>query len=727
MIIEPIWNLSGKIANWLVSRAKTLKQTSFKPNRAIISILSTALIVGMSIFSVFAPATKMVAFDGSDLAKAQRFQNIQVKSQNKATYNYIAPVNVNLNAMVLSYKLDSDYKGTAVVDSNLQDVPFMPTPNGLYVFVNSIGQNTTKNYRFYSANEDLHGDRVIMPSSAGLNVAGSSDFNFGTNDFEIKIDGLFNPYNMDKQAQVIFQNNQFALVYYDKQLKLVLSTSASESQIHTIQPSTYLNGQKSVVIPKTSATGNITIAYAPLNTTSIATNNGNTITGTTSTYSSSASSNLVVSTTIRNYPDIGNTWYTDSSLYVDIIHYITRTDTITRSNTYYIYNGTQLPLTINGTGYNITANTTGTTNFTIDNNNPITIKANSNNSTTITSSTGNNGAVSSVVSYVPKSTQWGAGWGNTWTGYAEKTVHTGTINVKQEIANVNTTYYINDNALIGVDANGKIAYGYQYYWIDENSINCNWNGGDKRLTIKRVGDTISVLDGATTLMSANIGNDAIPTNSVNNWTIAQQGAMRFLREMTIKNNGTEVANWEFNTGNTIYDLSNHSHDATYVQYNGELTETYYQVTISGEQPITTTEPTSEPTTSTPTTTASGTTIPITTTTNTASGFLDIDIPDLPQDVDESKWERIFLFGAFYDLAQEGGIPPSLFFVPLMAILTIIAFMVTYHFTRDMLVSGIVGNAMLGVSITLSVFYTIPLIIGLILMCVLLVKRKTISL
>jgi hypothetical protein len=66
-------------------------------------------------------------------------------------------------------------------------------------------------------------------------------------------------------------------------------------------------------------------------------------------------------------------------------------------------------------------------------------------------------------------------------------------------------------------------------------------------------------------------------------------------------------------------------------------------------------------------------------------------------------------------------------MPVMLVLIVLASFITYHYTRDMLFTGLIANAIIGAFISLSALYVIPLIIGIISMVVVLTKRKTVSL
>ena len=703
-VFKPLWDLSGKIAYWLVEKSRSFwKKLGLTVSALSMSVLSVFCGMNPGLFNgLFAVHTAFAA-STPNVGLAQYAGAVQVKASNLNNYyNSIESFQMDTTPLIGGYFINNDLTGSAIADSNGYNVPFMP-PSGndssaWYFWQPVLMQGRTYNYTLYTGADDLNGDIVYFPSSAGMTVNASNTLDFGSDDFTIQINGYFDPNNTGSD-DIVFKNDGFELEYKNGQL--ILSNGSGgiiSTQVSTLGSYTLTNGVYSTVLNNTSAA----IVTMVVNPTSLVTSTSN---GTT------------VSTTSNNTSTYSYTTFTQGMVGTKTYDYITQYTT-------YVTNRT----TFNTT--NVTANTT-----TIDGRIPIIFG----NYTTTVSGNGVTTVILNEQSSSAKTLSAGAVSSSSvsQTTYANTTNNTtanpvsSVVSTKQQLGPTqsltrittyltnNTTFFTSKNIanITNVTNAGQVGnqIGLMYYDIPSNTYQASWAGGDKVLTVSRSGATITVSDGDVVLMSVPVASDPVATDGTASWTIAQQGAMKYLRSMSITNDGTDVASWSWEKGNTFTDQTGTGNTA-YPNYITAPIDNGAYTTLSGYRAIDNYTTTTTSTTTSASPTQSG-------------GIIDTETPDsdINRDVDESKWENVFLFGMFYNLAQEGGIPPSLFFIPLFGALAIIAFAIAYHFTRDILVSGLAGNAALGLGISMSVLYTIPLILGLVIMFVLLVKRKTVSL
>lgn len=701
--IGPLWKLAGLLAEWYVDHSEGLmKKIGLVGSALVMMILCVTSAVNPGLFSgLFSVHTVKADFNNS-LYKAQYSGDIVSKASSINNYYYALPsFTMDTVPLIGGYFINSDLTGSAIVDANGRNVPFMP-PSGndtanWYFFESPVQQSQTYRYKLYTGPEDLDGDLVYFPSSTGMRVNGASSLDLGTSDFEININGYFDPNNTGADS-IIFQNDEFMLQYKNGQL--VLSNGSSgiiSTQVSTIDGYTLKNGTYSTVLNNTS-NAIVTLVAKPVYSYT-STTGANTVTGTSSSTSGS--------TTYRDefnleYGTTYTTWHTT----IWNITNITRTTNKTTST---IATNIDGPIPIIFGQYTTTLNNNNLTTLilndqsgtakTISMGAPITTSAPAANvssaSNTSTSQTTSVTMRDYAVYPYTRTTSWTTYLTTNYTDINRTTVST---------------------IVTGIRNAGLVAdrIGVMYYDIPSNTYTANWSGGEKTLTIAREGANLTVSDGSTTLMTVPIGSDPVETDAAQNWTFAQAGAMKYLRSLTISKQGTTVGSWQWNKGTTFTDLSGNGNTA-YPSFRTSSIDNNTSTTFGNYRAIST---------KTTTTTSA------TSTEATNSGLIDTETPDSeinkPKD-DDSNWQNIFLFGIFYNIAKEGGIPPSLFFVPLFGAIAIGAFFLAYHFTRDMLISGIVGNAVLGFGITVSVLYTIPLVLGIVLMFVMLVKRKTVSL
>ena len=697
-VFKPLWNLSGKIAYWLVEKSSSFwKKVGLTFSAVVMSVLSMFCGMNPSLFGGLFSVHTMFAASTPDVASAEYAGNIQVKASSFNNYfNSIESFNMDTTPLIGGYFIDNDLIGSAIADSSGYNVPFMP-PSGndtssWYFFQPVLMQGRTYNYTLYTGAENLSGDIVYFPSASGMTVNASNTLDFGSDDFTIQINGYFDNNNTGAD-NIIFQNDDFSLKYSNGQL--VLSNGSGgiiQTQVSSLGSYTLKNGTYSTVLNNTSNA----IVTMVVNPTSLVSSTQAT------TVSSNVQSQVVTSNTAS--------YVTQGGIYTTYVRLYTTTNNTTRLNT--SISGVTTSVTgvipILFGNYSTTVSGNGVSTIIINDQSGAakTLSAGLSPNTTSTQSTYANTTYSIIGTPITSITSSiGGGQFDITYRYTTYVTNYTTIYTSKSVGNVTTI----SNA-------GKVGdrIGLMYYDIPSNTYAANWEGGDKILTIARNGSTLTVRDGSTTLMSIPVASNPVATNGSANWTIAQQGAMKYLRSMTINNDGTDVASWSWEKGNTFTDQSGTGNTAYPSFITAPITNDSY-TTFSGYRAV------DNYTTTTTSTTSS--------TTTQTGGIVDTETPDsdINKNVDESKWENIFLFGIFYNLAQDGGIPPSLFFIPMFGALAIIAFAVAYHFTRDMLVSGLAGNAMLGLGITMSVLYTIPLILGLIIMLVLLVKRKTVSL
>ena len=704
--IKPLWDLAGKIAVWSLDVPhKIYKNIGLSAAALMMGALSVFYAVNPAAFSnPFKVHTAYAATVNHNLNKAGYSGNISVYASMLNNYPYgIESFNMETPPMIGGYFINSSLTGSAIINSTGYNIPYMP-PSGSdtsnwYYFVGPLIQGQQTNYTLYTGTEDLDGDIVYFPSSSGMRVNASNSLDFGSNDFTIQIDGYFDPNNTGAD-NIIYENNTFRLQYSNGQL--ILSNGSGgivSTQVATLGSYTLNNGTYSTVLNNTS-NAIITMVVNP--TSLVSTTNSTAITNTTSNNT------------------LSNTKYYST-------HLVQGNTTFIRETTIYttILNATTLNTSIDG--HTITR--TGDVPI-IFNNITTTVGGNGVTTLLLNDQSGNAKTLSAglPMTVTTKTTQYGSTTSNntvTTTGQTRMTDSAQSYAYWTENTTYYTTYTVNqinstsiNKGTITVSNNaGQVGnqIGIMYYNIPSNTYSANWAGGDKVLTVSRSGNSLTVSDGSTTLISVplNVG-DTVATDGIANWTFAQAGAMKYLRSLTIENNGSTVGSWEWNVGDTFTDKSGNNNTA-YPSFRNSTILNNSWSTFSNYRAV------ENQITTTTTTTSSESQV--------TSGLVDTTTPDsdINKETDESKWSNIFLFGMFYGLAQDGGIPPSLFFIPLFGALAIIVFMVAYHFTRDVFVSGIAGNAVLGLGIAFSVLYTIPLIIGLIVMVVLLVKRKTVSL
>lgn len=698
-VFKPLWNFSGKIAEWLVEKSASFwKMVGLTVSAFSMSVLSIFCGMNPNLFGGLFSVHTMFAASTPKVSSAEYAGNIQVKASNLNNYfNSIESFNMDTTPLIGGYFIDDDLLGSAIADSSGYNVPFMP-PSGndtsaWYFFQTILQQGRTYNYTLYTGAENLEGDIVYFPSSSGMTVNASNTLDFGSDDFEIQIDGFFDKNNTGAD-NIIFQNDDFSLRYSNGQL--VLSNGSGgiiQTQVSTLGNYTLKNGTYSTVLNNTSNA----IVTMVVNPTSLVSSTQAT------TVSSNIQSQVVTSNTAS--------YITQGGIYTTYVRLYTTTNNTTQLNTSISGVTTSvtgvIPILFGNYSTTVSGNGVSTIILNDQSGSAKTLSAGLSPNTTSTQSTYANTTYSIIGTPMTSITSSvGGGQFDITYRYTTYVTNYKTIYTSKSVGNVTT---ISNAGRVG----DRI--GLMYYDIPSNTYAANWEGGDKILTIARNGSTLTVSDGSTVLMSIPVASDPVATDGTASWTIAQQGAMKFLRSMTINNDGTDVASWEWEKGNTFTDQTGTGNTAHPSFIASPIANDAY-TTLSGYRAIdnyTTT------TTSTSTTTASP----------TQSGIIDTNTPDsdINREIDESKWENIFLFGMFYNLAQQGGIPPSLIFIPLFGALAIIAFAIAYHFTRDILVSGLAGNAMLGLGIAMSVLYTIPLILGLVVMFVLLVKRKTVSL
>ena len=701
---KPLWNLSGKIAYWYVDHCDGIgKKAGLVFSALAMMALSIVTTTNPTLFNGLFSVHTVKADYNNNLHLAQYSGDINTKASSINNYYYAIPTfTMDIVPLIGGYFINSDLTGSAIVDINGRNIPYMP-PSGddtvnWYFFTSPVQQSKTYNYKLYTGAQDLNGDIVYFPSSSGMRVNGDADLDFGTDDFTIRINGYFDSNNTGADS-IIFQNDEFMLQYRNGQL--VLSNGSSgiiSTQVSTVEGYTLKNGTFSTVLNNTS-NAIVTLVANPVFT-QTTTTGANTITVT--------SSSSDHSTTYRDefnteYGTVITTWHTTIWSTINT----TRTTAKTTSNVYTAIDGL-VPVifgdyTTTLSGNDVTTlilNDQSGSAKTISMGAPITTKTppmvTTTASNTTTAKTTSVTSRDNAVYPYTRTTRWTTYFTTNYTDITRAT----TYDIWTQIQNA-----------------GKVAdrIGIMYYDIPSNTYTADWNGGDKTLIIARSGSVLTISDGSTTLMSVPIGSDPVETDAAQNWTFAQQGAMKYLRNLEITKQGATVGSWAWNKGATFTDLSGNGNTA-YPSFRSSPINNNTQTVFGNYRAISTR-------TTTTTTSATGTEA-------SSTGLIDTETPDSeinrPRD-DDSNWQNIFLFGIFYNIAQEGGIPPSLFFVPLFGCIAILAFFVAYHFTRDMLISGIVGNAVLGFGVTVSILYTIPLVLGIVLMFVMLVKRKTVSL
>lgn len=741
-----------------------------KPNiRKISLIASSALVMVLSVFSAFAPIQWGSLFGvhtlraSSNIELAQFNGIVNVKNNQGGLLRQIVNFQADTVPMQNAYFINSDLTGSAIRDSNNSDVPYMPpsanNTSDWYLWVDLINQNATRDYTLYTANENLNGDIVYMPAEQGMTVAGNSDMDLNDDDFRIEIDGYFNP-NSQSINNKIFQNDSFELTYQNGILSFNALDAIGGYQTVTVatfpvnySTQTLGNGKTAIINGNNNGTAYVTIVAVPQQTTyspSTTTKSANSTTITTNKTTSKTVSTSVTGTYDQTNIYTGTNGVTTYISNIDRFNYFVeitaeQLKTILSPKDYAIYetvlnNVVTLQL-YNGNSTVIEGNGATTITMTGVANNIRTITAvGSNGVTTATSKRtlgGNN-----TQTYTNKTTVDGGSLVSAYTDtytystWFNSTRHTTIDNYThyfttwltslnntttyQSAPTTYTTFDIKQNGAgsVGVASDSQLAYGLQYVYMNSSAQTASWAGGDTTLVIERKNGNIRIYDELSpndVIINMPVADgQQVLTSDVADWTFAQNGAMPFVRDLKIykdiNNTGifddsTLAGEWKWEKGNTFTDLSGNGHTAT-PTFISSSTNPNLKTTLSNYGSISEKHGT--------------------VTTTTRQGLVDTTTPDPTLVVNEEKWKDILFLGILADTAQEGGIPLSLIFVPLLGMLAVFVHFIVYKYTRDMLISGIAGCVCLGLGIALNVLYTFPLVIGVLIMFVLLVKRKTIS-
>lgn len=746
--------------------------TESKPKKISI-IIGTVFMAVMCVMSAVMPNGFTRLFSVHTLRAESNLDLAQfsglVQVHNNSTYGnvrQIATFSADTTPMIDAYFINPALTGSAIRNGRNTDIPYMP-PSGSdtsnwYLWVDRINGSATNEYTLYTANQDINGDIVYFPNAEGMTVDGNSEMDLQNHDFRIEIDGCFNP-NSHSINNVIFSNNSFQLTYQDGLLSFNALDAISESQTLTIQgypinysTSTVGEGRSAVVSTNNAGVGYVTLVLVPITTNYAPTSS---VTGHSNVGGSifSVGSKYLANSTVINGSGagtyswttytVGGTVYRDEvaqwtqtvlEQYVLPTHWV-QTDPANRT-TWKTYMDKVIVVTLyNGNITSVTGVAPTTVTLTGAGQSIQTIYARGGNG--ITTATQRN-----TITGTPLTSTDGNGTGTTSittkTEYENTVILNGGQTIQREVypkvikeitSNVNTrithrptyatTYDVTATAggSVGVDSNGNLAYGLEYVYLNNSAVTASWAGGETTLVVERRGNNIRIFDElspADDIISLTVASDqSVTTDAVNTWTFAENGAMPYLRSLKIYKDPSDshmfdattmVGGWQWNTGDTFTDLSGNHHDANPSFIGGANLNSNIHTTLSDYGSINSAN--------------------ITTTSRTQGGLVDTETPDsnINEQTDESKWKDVLFLGIFYDFAKDAGIPPSLFFVPLFALVAIFVHFLTYKFTRDMLISGIAGCAILGVGISLSVLYTFPLVIAILVMVVMLVKRKTIS-
>ena len=725
-------------------------------------ITASALVMVLSVFSAFAPISwgslfgvhRLRASSNIDLAQFNGIVN--VKNNQGGLLRQIVNFQADTVPMQNAFFINSDLTGSAIRDSNNSDVPYMPpsanNTSDWYLWVDLINQNATRDYTLYTANEDLNGDIVYMPAEQGMTVAGNSDMDLNDDDFRIEIDGYFNP-NSQSINNKIFQNDSFELTYQNGILSFNALDAIGGYQTVTVatfpvnySTQTLGNGKTAVINGNNNGTAYVTIVAVPQQTTyspSTTTKSANSTTITTSNTTARTVSTSITGTYGNTYTngqyttyisDV-ETFYVYKAVTTDYLKtvlapkdYAIYETVLNNVITLQLYNGNSTviegngatTITMTGVANNIrtitavgsNGVTTATSKRTLGGNNTQTFS----NSTSVDGGWVNSSLIESTT-YKNFNTTTHYAYTHYFTTYLTQYLNTTTF---QSAPTTYTTFDIKQNGAgsVGVASDSQLAYGLQYVYLNSSAQTASWAGGDTTLVIERKDGNIRIYDELApndVIINMPVADgQQVLTSDVADWTFAQNGAMPFVRDLKfykdINNTGifddtTLAGEWKWEKGNTFTDLSGNGHDAT-PTFISSSTNPNLKTTLSNYGSISEKHGT--------------------VTTTTRQGLVDTTTPDPTLEVNEEKWKDILFLGILADTAQEGGIPLSLIFVPLLGMLAVFVHFIVYKYTRDMLISGIAGCTCLGLGIALNVLYTFPLVIGILIMFVLLVKRKTIS-
>lgn len=202
-----------------------------------------------------------------------------------------------------------------------------------------------------------------------------------------------------------------------------------------------------------------------------------------------------------------------------------------------------------------------------------------------------------------------------------------------------------------------------------------------------------------------LGAVSVPNNAYN-WSFVSGTTALYVEYVKVTVSGTLRGHWYWQNAATFTDQSGNSNTAT-PSFRTTSTDADLTAYLQSFAPLSLSELSSYSTGTDPTL-----------------------IPTVPADpsvtVDMANWSKVPGGEVILTILDVGDIPPALFFFPFMGLVVVLVSFLTYNFTRDMFFTGMMGNLVIGAFISLSTWYILVLIVGVVAWIVLLVKRKTVS-
>jgi len=275
----------------------------------------------------------------------------------------------------------------------------------------------------------------------------------------------------------------------------------------------------------------------------------------------------------------------------------------------------------------------------------------------------------------------------------------------ERYAGGNRAISYNSGSSWSTSANSDMRFAtYMYSYV--TSVATGLTSGEHTLKITADGTNLKTYWDGVEKDSDALSGISVPDNS-NGWTFCQNGVLLYVEYIKITVGGTLKGYWYWENAATFTDHSGNSNTGT-PSFRTATTDADVTASLNSLEPATMAELEGYSTSS-------------------PDGLVPTASSEPAVTVDhEAAWAKVPGGAVILSILDVAEIPPALFFMPVMLIVIIIATFITYHFTRDMLFTGLIGNAIIGAFISLSALYVIPLIIGIIAMIVILTKRKTVS-
>ena len=130
----------------------------------------------------------------SDVSDAEYRGEITVTNSSYSTSREATYFNLFTTALIDGGYVDADLQNLALTTTGGADVAFMPALAGgddkWFMYVDTIGQNTSVGYYLYAGGPDMGGQLAYFPGVGGMTAADAASLELG-DDFEIELSGVF--------------------------------------------------------------------------------------------------------------------------------------------------------------------------------------------------------------------------------------------------------------------------------------------------------------------------------------------------------------------------------------------------------------------------------------------------------------------------------------------------------------------------------------------------------